>query len=606
MGRQKNEALSKLLAKSKQLESLRQNQKQEEFEKLKHPKTQPTVKIKEMSGKPETKIADTKSVSARTNENQEIVSDDVVLKSPPVHAKSSVLDTYYQTGEIPKISANARLDDYYKQTSTNKPADGNDKDDKNTALARETSNNDQTDETGNQHAHENPRSLASSNVNEHAAQDDQHNDTKQVVSKDKSSNKDENILKPDFNDILANIARKARTKSQTAVPMTSADSQQVQEPNSVQQSDSPNIQQANPVEDINNVPNMRSESGNKPPKTIIELPDLKQHDKYSSLILSPVDESEVEDIEVPTDDMFDKFKKQASNTNPEDYMSKYVTFKKPSKNIPNEQSENDIKDVNNETTEKSNNVPELDKLVSKTDTRTEKKKEDETPTKRAVSNFVGKPVALIGLTGTALALCFGIGYGLASINTKPAKPLAHKQIKLKQENNDILDGYKPKSKSANSDQTQADNISYDANEKKVIKKLTSDAKATKQPFQVTAKSIGGGYILGNINYYPNDATKQYNDYSIEVPTKVTDPTQNDRVKQIEDKLKSTLPTINKTIHVIDKNKVSMKTYEIEPDIYDTILLYDNKPFGFVKTDKQNQMTNVVTTYYVQHVTKDDK
>lgn len=579
MGRQKNDALSQLLAKSKQLESLRQNQKQEEFEKLKHSKPQQTIKIKEISVKPEAKIADTKSVNAKTNENHEIISDDVVLKSPSAYVNKSV--------------------------------DENNKDNENTALTRKTNNNDQTDKTDNQHVHEDPESLAVDEAHKHTDQADQHNDTKQAVNKDQSSNKkssskDDNILKPDFNDILANIARKARMKSQMNVPTTSAKSQQVQNPNSVHQSDSTNIQHANQVEEINNVPNMRSESGNKPPKTIIELPDLKQKDKYSSLIISPVDESEVEDIEVPTDDMFDKFKKQASNTNPEDYMSNYVTFKKPSKNVPDEQSDKDTNDTNNASNEKSNDAPKLDQLVNKTDTETEVKKEEEPLTKRAVSNFVGKPVALIGLTGTALALCFGIGYGLASINTKPVKPLAHKQIKLKQDNNNIIDGYKPKSKSSNSDQTQADNISYDANEKKVIKKLTSDAKATKQPFQVTAKSIGGGYILGNINYYPNDATKQYNDYSIEVPTKVTNPTQNDRVKQIEDKLKKDLPTINKTIHVIDKNKVSMKTYEIEPDIYDTILLYDNKPFGFVKTDKQNQMTNVVTTYYVQHVTKDDK
>ena len=578
MGRQKNDDLSQLLAKSKQLESLRQNQKQEEFEKLKHTKPQQTIKIKEISVKPEAKIADTKSVNAGTNENHEIISDDVVLKSPTAYV--------------------------------NKSADENNKDNKNTALTRKTNNNDQTDKINTQHAHENPRSLAVDEAHKHADQADQHNDTKQAVNKDQSSNKkssstDENILKPDFNDILANIARKARMKSQMNVPKTSAKSQQVKDPNSVQQSDSPNIQHANQVEGSDNVPNMRSESGNKPPKTIIELPDLKQKDKYSSLIISPVDESEVEDIEVPTDDMFDKFKKQASNANPEDYMSNYVTFKKPDNKQVKEHTEHPETNTTDEVDKQVNNVPKLDKLANTIDNEQEAKKV-EAPVKRAVSNFVGKPVALIGLTGTALALCFGIGYGLASINTKPVKPLAHKQIKLKQDNNNIIDGYKPKSKSSNSDQTQADNISYDADEKKVIKKLTSDAKATKQPFQVTAKSIGGGYILGNINYYPNDATKQYNDYSIEVPTKVTNPTQNDRVKQIEDKLKKDLPTINKTIHVIDKNKVSMKTYEIEPDIYDTILLYDNKPFGFVKTDKQNQMTNVVTTYYVQHVTKDDK
>src|SRR5699024_1724960 len=213
MGREKNDSLYQLLAKSKQLESLRQNQKQEEFEKLKHTKPQQTIKIKEMSVKPETKMADTKSVNARTNENQEIISDNVVLKSSP---------------------------------STNESADGNNKDNKNTALIRKTNNNDQTDKTNAQHAHENPRSSVSNDANKHEDQSGPHNDTKQAVSKDQSSNKessskDENILKPDFNDILANIARKARMKSQMNVPKTSAKSQQVQDPNSVQESDSPNI-----------------------------------------------------------------------------------------------------------------------------------------------------------------------------------------------------------------------------------------------------------------------------------------------------------------------------------------------------------------------------
>lgn len=48
MGREKNDALSQLLAKSKQLESLRQVQKQQEVEKLKHPKKTPTIKIQEI------------------------------------------------------------------------------------------------------------------------------------------------------------------------------------------------------------------------------------------------------------------------------------------------------------------------------------------------------------------------------------------------------------------------------------------------------------------------------------------------------------------------------------------------------------------------------
>lgn len=597
MGREKNDALSQLLVKSKQLESLRQVQKQQEFEKLKHPQRTPTIKIQEMQNdKAKKRQSDSheKYVNARHNTNKEIVSDDVVLKSPSVESTPSAVDTYHETGKIPQTSANDRLNTYYNQTSKSELPKIEKK-----RKQVETDDND-IDESNNVTSEQKDNPKINDVLSKHQNNDMNVDNT---VKKDVSDKPKQN-----FNDILANIARKARANSQS----NDMDQSPKIDVNSEPQSDLSDKQMVDNGQDtsaqskINDTSiNMRNESGIKHPKTIIELPDLKQKDKYSSLILNPVDDSEVEDIEVPTDDMFDKFKKQASNSNPEDYMFNYVTFKKPDNKQSNEHTEHPETNTKDEVDKQVNNVPKLDKLANTIDNEHETKKV-EAPTKRAVSNFVGKPVALIGLTGTALALCFGIGYGLASIDTKPAKPLAHKQIKLKQDNNDILDGYKPKSKSANNDQTQADNISYDANEKKVIKKLTSDAKATKQPFQVTAKSIGGGYILGNINYYPNDATKQYNDYSIEVPTKVTDPTQNDRVKQIEDKLKSTLPTINKTIHVIDKNKVSMKTYEIEPDIYDTILLYDNKPFGFVKTDKQNQMTNVVTTYYVQHVTKDDK
>lgn len=598
MGREKNDALSQLLAKSKQLESLRQVQKQQEVEKLKHPKKTPAIKIQEMpDDKTKKRQSDLnkKSINTRRNTSKEIVSDNVVLKSPSVESKPSAVDTYPETNKMSQTSADDQINTHDNQIAKGESskiekerkhvkADNNDVDESNNVTS-ETKDNSKIND------------VSSTPTNKDAIVDD-------TVNKNVSDKPKQN-----FNDILANIARKARANSQSKDMSQSPKIDVNSEPQSdlsdkqIVDGDHDTSTQEEANDTNQQLINMRSESGNKPPKTIIELPDLKQKDKYSSLILDPVDDSEVEDIEVPTDDMFDKFKKQASNSNPEDYMFNYVTFKKPENKQANEHTEHPETNTTDEVDKQANNVPKLDKLANTIDNEQETKKV-EAPVKHAASTFIGKPVAIIGLAGTALALFFGIGYGLASINTKPAKPLAHKQVKLKQDNNDIIDGYKPKSK--NTDQTQADNISYDANEKKVIKKLTADAKATKQPFQVTAKSIGGGYILGNINYYPNDATKQYNDYSIEVPTKVTDPTQNDRSKQIEDKLKKDLPTINKTIHVIDKNKVSMKTYEIEPDVYDTILLYDNKPFGFVKTDKQNQMTNVVTTYYVQHVTKDDK
>lgn len=598
MGREKNDALSQLLAKSKQLESFRQVQKQQEVEKLKHPKKTPAIKIQEMpddENKKRQSDSNKKSINTKRNTSKEIVSDNVVLKSPSVESKPSAVDTYPETSKMPQPSADDQINTHDNQIAKGESskiekarkhvkADNNDVDESNNGTSEIKDNSKIND------------ALLTPKTNDTIVDD--------TVNKNVSDKPKQN-----FNDILANIARKARANSQSKDMSESPKIDVNSEPQSdlsdkqLGDGDQDTSAQEEANDTSQQLVNMRSESGNKPPKTIIELPDLKQKDKYSSLILDPVDDSEVEDIEVPTDDMFDKFKKQASNANPEDYMLNYVTFKKPENKQANEHTEHPETNTTDDVDKQVNNVPKLDKLANTIDNEQETKKV-EAPVKHAASTFIGKPVVFIGLAGTALALFFGIGYGLASINTKPAKPIAHKQVKLKQDNNDIIDGYKPKSK--NTDQIQADNISYDANEKKVIKKLTADAKTTKQPFQVTAKSIGGGYVLGDINYYPNDATKQYNDYSIEVPTKVTNPTQNDRSKQIEDKLKKDLPTINKTIHVIDKNKVSMKTYEIEPDVYDTILLYDNKPFGFVKTDKQNQMTNVVTTYYVQHVTKDDK
>lgn len=155
-----------------------------------------------------------------------------------------------------------------------------------------------------------------------------------------------------------------------------------------------------------------------------------------------------------------------------------------------------------------------------------------------------------------------------------------------------------------SGQTKAGNVKYTDDEKAVIKKLTAEAAATKKPYQITASSIGGGYILGNISYYPADATKQYNDYSITAPSKASKGLTTDKAKKIEAQLKKNLPTINKTIHVKNKKKVSMATFLVGDKTYNTILLYDGKPFGYVQTDKNGRLTNVVTTYYIQKVTSD--
>jgi len=342
---------------------------------------------------------------------------------------------------------------------------------------------------------------------------------------------------PKLSDILSNIADKAREEHESSVNMPS------------------------------NSTNMRSEMSDVPqPKTIIELPDVK--DKKKALISSSINESINKSAKpVSSEDQ--------SNNNQEEHNSKqiddegvkekefsdYVQFKKPKKNT--QQSE---------------------KVVDK-------------------RGKLKKSAMVVGLCTGAVAIMFVAGYGLAHNpngrqSNQASSSLAHKSVKLKRDNSKLADFKSAKSKS------EPTNSKYTKEQQSFIDDLTKDAKATKQPFKVTIKDIGGGYILGNINYYPDDATKQYNDYSIKKPEKPANTVNNDRSNQIEGKLKEKLPTINKTIHVIDKNKVSMQTYQMDQDTYDTILLYDNVPFGFIKTDKDNNMVNVVTSYYIQHVTND--
>lgn len=136
-------------------------------------------------------------------------------------------------------------------------------------------------------------------------------------------------------------------------------------------------------------------------------------------------------------------------------------------------------------------------------------------------------------------------------------------------------------------------------------KLKSSAKVTGQPYKVKTTALGGGYTLGVITYYPDDSAKTYMDFSITAPSKPDAPTTDDKAQKIEKDLKSSLPTINKTITVIDGSKVTMATYKQSDDTYQTILMYDKQPFGFVSTDKDGNMVNNVTTYYIQKVQKNN-
>ena len=130
--------------------------------------------------------------------------------------------------------------------------------------------------------------------------------------------------------------------------------------------------------------------------------------------------------------------------------------------------------------------------------------------------------------------------------------------------------------------------------------LKKKADETGTPYAVSTEPLGGGYTLGITTYNPNKTSDIYMDYAIKAPDEKQPVIDDDTAKKIEENLKKELPTINVSIHVKDKDKVTMETYKLD-DKYQTILLYDAKPFAYVVTDKDGMSTNYVTSYYVTDV-----
>jgi len=137
----------------------------------------------------------------------------------------------------------------------------------------------------------------------------------------------------------------------------------------------------------------------------------------------------------------------------------------------------------------------------------------------------------------------------------------------------------------------------------IEEQLTATAKGMDAPYKVEVEDLVGGYKLGKITYYPDNEAKRYTDASLHAPEKAEATDMSDAAKAITDELSKDLPTINSTIKVKDKDKVSFETYA-KDDGYITILLYNKKPFGYVTTDKDGYKTNHVTTFYVSDVAAD--
>ena len=137
----------------------------------------------------------------------------------------------------------------------------------------------------------------------------------------------------------------------------------------------------------------------------------------------------------------------------------------------------------------------------------------------------------------------------------------------------------------------------------IEEQLTATAKGMDAPYKVEVEDLVGGYKLGKITYYPDNEAKRYTDASLHAPEKAEATDTSDTAKSVTDELSKDLPTINSTIKVKDKDKVSFETYA-KDDGYVTILLYNKKPFGYVTTDKDGYKTNHVTTFYVSDVAAD--
>lgn len=203
---------------------------------------------------------------------------------------------------------------------------------------------------------------------------------------------------------------------------------------------------------------------------------------------------------------------------------------------------------------------------------------------RAIAVAKRKPGLIVTVCGIALVAAL-IGVAVMTPSSKKSTPSSSANAKVVKS-------------LAKSSSTSSSKKSLSIEEQ-----LTATAKGMDAPYKVEVEDLVGGYKLGKITYYPDNEAKRYTDASLHAPEKAEATDTSDAAKAITDDLSKELPTINSTIKVKDKDKVSFETYA-KDDGYITILLYNKKPFGYVTTDKDGYKTNHVTTFYVSDVAAD--
>ena len=261
--------------------------------------------------------------------------------------------------------------------------------------------------------------------------------------------------------------------------------------------------------------------------------------------------------------------------------------------VSNDTVEDDFEDTSDDTVEDdSDDKAELvdgETLIDSSELPTF---DDQEPALVKKPKFVERAIAVVKRKPGLIVTVCGIALVAALIGVAAMTPSSKKSTPSSSANAKVVKSLAKSSSTSSSKKSLS-----------IEEQLTATAKGMDAPYKVEVEDLVGGYKLGKITYYPDNEAKRYTDASLHAPEKAEATDTSDTAKAITDELSKDLPTINSTIKVKDKDKVSFETYA-KDDGYITILLYNKKPFGYVTTDKDGYKTNHVTTFYVSDVAAD--